>query len=102
LEIVTLSFEDKEQFADPTRLRAFIKDFGLEYPVLLAGTTDQLHEKLPQATNLDAYPTTFFIGRDGRVRSVHAGFAAPATGDFNKQLKKDFTAQIERLLAEKS
>ena len=101
LEIVTLSFEEKEQLADPTRLRAFIKNFGLEYTVLLAGTTDDLHTKVPQATNLDAYPTTFFIGRDGRVRSVHAGFAASATGDFNTRLKKDFAAQIERLLAEK-
>ena len=101
LEIVTLSFEDKEQLADPTRLRAFIKNFGLEYTVLLAGTTDDLHAKVPQATNLDAYPTTFFIGRDGRVRSVHAGFAAPVTGNFNTRLKKDFAAQIERLLAEK-
>ena len=102
LEIVTLSFEDEEQFANPTRLRAFVKDFGLGYSVLLAGTTDELHAKVPQATNLDAYPTTFFIGRDGRVRSVHAGFAAPATGDFNKRLKNDFSAQIERLLADRT
>jgi hypothetical protein len=49
---------------------------------------------------LDAYPTTFFIGRDGRVRSVHAGFAAPATGEFNAQLKKEFSRTIEQLLGE--
>lgn len=100
LEIVTLSFEEAEQLADPARLRAFIQDFGLEYTVLLAGTTDEVHAKVPQAVNLDAFPTTFFVGRDGRVRSVHAGFAAPATGDFNRQLKQDFTARIEHLLAE--
>jgi len=74
----------------------------LEYTVLLAGATDELHAKVPQATDLDAYPTTFFIGRDGLVRSIHAGFAAPATGDFNKKLKEDFRAQIEHLLAEKA
>jgi thiol-disulfide isomerase/thioredoxin len=101
LEIITLSFEEPEQFANPVRLRAFVKDFGLEYTVLLAGTLDDLHAKLPQAVNLDAYPTTFFVGRDGLVKSVHAGFAAAATGDFNVQLKKEFTASIERLLTGK-
>jgi thiol-disulfide isomerase/thioredoxin len=101
LEIVTLSFEEPEQYANPIRLRAFVKDFGLEYTVLLAGTLDDLHARLPQAVDLDAYPTTFFIGRDGLVKSVHAGFAAAATGSFNTQLRKDFTATIEKLLAQK-
>ena len=102
LEIVTLSFEEPEQYANPVRLRAFVKDFGLDYTVLLAGTLDELHAKLPQAVDLDAYPTTFFIGRDGRVKSVHAGFAAAATGSFSTQLKQDFTATIEKLLADKA
>jgi thiol-disulfide isomerase/thioredoxin len=102
LEVVTLSFEEPEQLADPVRLRAFVKDFDIGYTVLLAGSPPDLHTKIPQAVDLDAYPTTFFIGRDGRVRGVHAGFAAPATGTFNAQLKKDFTKQIEQLLAEKA
>jgi thiol-disulfide isomerase/thioredoxin len=101
LEVVTLSFEEAEQLANPVRLRSFIQQFGLTYTVLLAGTTDELHAKLPQAVGLDAYPTTFFVGRDGRVRAVHAGFAAPATGAFNADLKNDFTARIEKLLAER-
>jgi len=101
LEVVTLSFEEAEQLANPVRLRSFIQQFSLTYTVLLAGTTDELHTKLPQAVGLDAYPTTFFVGRDGRVRAVHAGFAAPATGAFNTDLKKDFTTRIEKLLAER-
>jgi len=101
LEIVTLSFEEPEQYANPTRLRAFVREFGLDYTVLLAGPLEELHTRLPQAVDLDAYPTTFFVGRDGRVRSVHAGFAAAATGPFNARLKQDFTATIEGLLAER-
>jgi thiol-disulfide isomerase/thioredoxin len=101
LQVVTLAFEESEQLANPLRLRAFIKDYGIDYTVLLAGTPQELHAKLPQAVNLDAFPTTIFIGRDGRVRSVHAGFAAPATGEFNTRLKASFATQIERLLAEK-
>ncbi|MGO9262511.1 MAG: TlpA disulfide reductase family protein [Bryobacteraceae bacterium] len=101
LEIVALSFEEAEQFRDPTRLRAFVKQYGLEYTVLLAGETSELHAKLPQAVNLDAWPTTFFLGRDGRVRSIHAGFAAPASGEFHKVLRAEVTSLVEKLLAER-
>ena len=57
-------------------------------------------EKVPQAVNLNTWPATLFVGRDGRVKVIHAGFAAPASGEFNDQLKTEFTSTIERLLAE--
>ena len=71
---MTLSFEEADQLANPTRLRAFIKQYGLGYTVLLAGVPDDVEAKVPQAVNLNAFPTTFLLGRDGRVRAVHAGF----------------------------
>ena len=101
LEIVSLSFEEAEQLANPTRLRAFIDTYGLEYTVLLPGEPEQLAEKVPQAINLNAFPTTFILGRDGRVRGVHAGFPSPGSGDFYKKAERDITAQVERLLAER-
>jgi len=100
LEIVALSFEEAEQLNDPTRLRAFIRRYGIAYPVLLAGQQSDLNDKLPQAVNLNAWPTTFFLGRDGRVRSVHAGFAGAASGQFHQQLKEEVNGLVERLLAE--
>jgi len=45
-------------------------------------------------------PFRLDIGRDGRVKRIHAGFAAPASGEFHDQLKAEFTSTIERLLAE--
>jgi peroxiredoxin len=100
LEIVALSFEEADQLRNPTRLRAFVKKYGIEYPVLVPGEPADLNAKLPQAANLNAWPTTFYIGRDGRVRSVHAGFAAAASGEFHTQLKREVTLLVERLLAE--
>ena len=100
LEIVSLSFEDEDQLKNPTRVRAFIQRYGIEYPVLLAGLQEELQAKIPQAANLAAFPTTFFVGRDGRVRSVHAGFAGAATGEFHRELKEEVTHLVERLLAE--
>ena len=100
LEIVALSFEEEDQLKNPTRVRAFIQRYGIEYPVLLAGQESDVHERLPQAVNMTAWPTTFYLGRDGRVRSVHAGFAGVATGDFHRQLKEEVKELVERLLAE--
>jgi peroxiredoxin len=100
LEIVNLSFEEAEQLKDPARLRAFIDRYGLTYTVLVAGDTDQLNEKVPQAVNLNCWPTSFFLGRDGRVREVHAGFAGPANPAAHEALMHEVTELVEHLLAE--
>jgi thiol-disulfide isomerase/thioredoxin len=100
LEIVALDFEEAEQRESLARVRAFRKKYGVEFPYLIAGAPADLPEKVPQAVNLNTWPATFFIGRDGRVKTVHAGFAAPASGAFNNELKTQFTSTIERLLAD--
>lgn len=102
LDIVTLDFEDKDEYEDPARLRAFIAKYKPTFSVLLAGTTDQAQEKLPQAVDLDAWPTTFFIARNGLVKHVHSGFSAPATGDFHAAIRNEFEGQIEVLLKDKT
>jgi thiol-disulfide isomerase/thioredoxin len=99
LEIVELSFEEAEQLANPTRLREFIRRYGIQYTVLLAGAPAQLAEKLPQAVNLDTFPATFFIGRDGLVISIHSGFTGKAMGHLHDELVEEITATVKRLLA---
>ena len=99
-EIVAFSFEEEDQLVNPTRLRAFIEKYDLDYTFLLAGVPDQLAEKVPQAVNLNAFPTTFVIGRGGRVRGVHAGFPSPASGSFYTEAQHEITSLIEQLLAE--
>ncbi|MGA2136102.1 MAG: TlpA disulfide reductase family protein [Bryobacteraceae bacterium] len=100
VEIVALSFEEAEQLKNPERLRAFVKQYGIEYTVLIAGEPGELHDKLPQAVNLNCWPTTFILGRDGRVRGVHAGFPGHASGALRAEAEREFTASIDRLLAE--
>jgi thiol-disulfide isomerase/thioredoxin len=100
LEIVALAFEEADQLKNPTRLRAFIDHYHLEYPVLLAGEPGQLSEKVPQAVNLTSFPTSIFVGRDGLVRGVHAGFAGRVTGPFYTETREEIIKTIERLLAE--
>jgi thiol-disulfide isomerase/thioredoxin len=101
LEIVELSFEEASQLQNPTRLRAVIARYGITYPVLIAGTPDQLNEKIAHVGNLNCWPTTFFVGRDGLVKAIHTGYAGPATAGDNHDLEKETTTLVERLLAGK-
>jgi thiol-disulfide isomerase/thioredoxin len=100
LEIVALSFEEADQLKDPVRLRAFIKKYGIDYTVLLGGEPSEAKDKLTNAVNWNAWPTTFFIGRDGLVRGAHAGFPSSGSGEIFTKAKEEFTAKVERLLAD--
>lgn len=102
LEIVALGFEEPDQLKNPVRPRAFVKQFGIEYPFLIVGEPEDAPAKIAQAENLNAFPTTFVLGKDGRVREVHAGYASVATGTVHEESKKEMKALIERLLAEKA
>jgi peroxiredoxin len=100
LEVIALSFEEAEQLKSLSRLRAFIKEYAIDYTVLVPGVPDELAAKFPQGENLNSWPTTFFLGRDHRVRGVHAGFAGRTSGEFHGQTRGEITSIIERLLAE--
>lgn len=103
LEVVGLAFE---LTGDPVRDGAFVRKFarrhGVEYPLLLAGVADKERAaaSLPDLTGVAAFPTTIFVGRDGRVRHIHTGFEGPGTGEHHRQLVREMEARIENLLSE--
>ena len=100
LEIVALDFEPAEQLKSLSRARAFIKRYGIEYTYLIAGEPSQLNEKIAQAENLNAWPTTFFVGRNGLVRAIHTGFTSHASGELDSRLKDSVRNEIGQLLSE--
>ncbi len=102
LRIVALDFEEVEQQASLERARAFVTQYGVKYPYLVAGAPEEMWEKVPQLVNLNTWPATVFVGRDGTVRAVHAGFASLSTGDLRATQDREFTSRIEALLAEKA
>lgn len=105
LEIVGLAYEFS---GDPERDRTMVKRFGerhgIEYPLLLAGISDKAAAAatLPDLTAVLSYPTTIFIGRDGRVRRIHSGFTGPGTGAHYDALVHELEGSIEDLLQENS
>ncbi|MCX6598511.1 MAG: TlpA disulfide reductase family protein [Acidobacteria bacterium] len=98
LQIIALDFEEEDQLKTLTRVKSFVKKYGVPYPYLIAGTPQEMWDKVPQAVNLNTWPATFFVGRDGKVKAVHSGFAAPASGPYHIALKEEFTSIIEGLL----
>lgn len=103
LEIVGLAFE---MTGNPERDRKLVRRYAerheLEFPMLLAGTSDkeEAAASLPDLDQVVAYPTSIFIGRDGTVRHVHSGFAGPGTGEHHERLVTKLTGILESLLAE--
>jgi thiol-disulfide isomerase/thioredoxin len=104
LEVVGLAFEATgDTSVDARQVRRYRDKFGIPFPLLLAGISDteSLAAALPQLRNLSAFPTTVFLGRDGRVRRVHAGFHGLAVGPQHARRVREFEREIERLLKEK-
>jgi thiol-disulfide isomerase/thioredoxin len=105
LEVVGLAYEvTGDSAVDGRQVRRYRDKFGIAFPLLLAGIneTEAAAATLPQLQGFTSFPTTVFLGRDGRVRQVHAGFYGPATGAQHVRLVREFEAEIERLLGESS
>jgi thiol-disulfide isomerase/thioredoxin len=103
LEVVGLFFEtDPAIDAARPRILSFKRRHGVEFPLLVAGGRDEGPKKLPQLVNFSVYPTAVILGRDGRVRNVHAGFASAATGEEHDRLTRDRRDIVRRLLQERA
>ena len=79
LAITALCFEltgDRE--TDTKAARSMLERHRAEYPWLLVGRSDKdvAGQALPTLDRVFAFPTTIFVGRDGRVRAVPRGFRA--------------------------
>lgn len=101
VEIIGLSFERKNDAAfAKTRLEALKTRFGIDYPLLFAGLSDNNYVKsvLPSLTDFISFPTTIFIDKNGNVSKIHTGYSGPATGKYYEAFVKEFNHDIDTLL----
>jgi len=101
LEIVGLAYEYTDDTArDLRQIGIYRAKYGLSFPLLLAGTTDegQIAKTLPQLIHFGAFPTTIFLDRSGRVRAIHASFAGPSTGEKYQEVQQHMD-QLTREIA---
>ena len=71
LAIVGMTFEGgKTDAATIAKVKAFAAEVKINYPLTMVSTDEEL-AKVPE---LDAYPTTLFIDKQGRVRAREVGY----------------------------
>lgn len=100
LEIVGLAYEHTGELErDRRQVQLFARHHGIEYPLLVAGTSD-LRQPLKDLSPVPAFPTMLLIGRDGLVRKVHTGFLGPSAGVHYKHQIAQLEAGIEALLGD--
>jgi peroxiredoxin len=103
LEAVALQYEYSPVFEQAVAAcRAFARRYGIDYPMLIAGTADKAaaSKTLPMINAVLVYPTMIVVDRSGQVRRIHTSFPGPATGAHHENFKREFTALIDELLSE--
>jgi hypothetical protein len=87
---------------DAALVRRYRARHRIPFPLALGGINDveATAATLPQLIGFTSYPTSIFLGRNGRVRRVHDGFYGAVTGSMHEQQLAAFRAYIEQLLEE--
>lgn len=103
IEIIGLAYERKADFEyASSRLKKMIDKFDVRYDFVIAGTHDKAKasETLPMINKVVAFPTTIFIGKDGKVKKIHTGFSGPGTGKYYDEFIQHFNETVNELLSE--
>ncbi|MCA8924435.1 MAG: redoxin domain-containing protein [Planctomycetes bacterium] len=69
LEVVGMTFEKEQGEAAVAGVRRFARELGVTYPLVMADRA-----LLQQVPNLEGFPTTLIIDRQGRVRAREVGY----------------------------
>jgi thiol-disulfide isomerase/thioredoxin len=102
LEVIGLAFEisDNPELAKKN-LALFQKRFGITYPVLFCGSTNDANVELKLRSQLNdfyAYPTTIFVDRKGIVKKIHVGFNGPGTGEEYQRQIQQYYETVKQLV----
>ena len=101
VEILGLAYEriDNFQYAS-SRIMKMKEKLGVDYDFVIAGTSDKkkASETLPALSEVFAFPTTIFIGMDGKVKHIYTGFTGPGTGVYYEQYIQRFNETVNELL----
>lgn len=104
VEILGLAYERKDDFEHASRqVKKMKAKWDVGYDFVIAGVNDKAKasETLPALNRVLAFPTTIFIGKDGKVKHIHTGFSGPGTGIYYEQFKERFNSIVNELLNEK-
>ena len=105
VEVIALAYERSTDFArSQNSVRTFQQRFHVRYPMLITGVAvgdpRRAEKTLPQLQTIVDFPTTIFVGKDGRIAKIHTGFSGPGTGAHYDEQKKEIYSLVDHLLAE--
>jgi len=104
IEILGLAYERKDDFAYASaRVKKMVDKMNIPYDFVIAPATNdkaKASETLPMLNRIMAFPTTIFIGKDGKVKKIRAGFSGPGTGIYYDQFIQHFNETVNELLKE--
>lgn len=102
VEIITIHYERQNDTAYYRKvMNRFRKRFDIRYDQIFGGmsSSDTVRASL-QLPGFTAFPTTLFIDKKGRLAKMHSGYSGPATGKFYDDFKREFNAEVDKLLKE--
>jgi peroxiredoxin len=105
LEMIGLQFEyGTDQARAMRQITSFKNRYKLPYPMVYGGqpNAEDTKKVLGDLAPVKVWPSTIFIGRDGRVKEVHVGWAGPATGALSEKVKREFDETVTKLLRAKA
>jgi thiol-disulfide isomerase/thioredoxin len=103
VEIIGLAYERKDDFAYASeRVKKMKQKLKVGYDLVIAGVneSEKASATLPTLNGVKAWPTTIFIGRDGKVKHIHTGFSGPGTGVYYEEQVQRFNNIVQELLSE--
>jgi thiol-disulfide isomerase/thioredoxin len=101
LEIIALGFEvGTDTKKQRSRLKRFVKDLQVNYPVYLAGTSSKeaAAAYFPMLNGIMSFPTSILVDEQGKIIAIHTGFSGPATGAAYTELVNKYKHEIENAL----
>lgn len=101
VEIISLQYERKTDDAFVKKVVGrFRQRYNIQYDQLVVGLAnkEQVAASLPALNTFLSFPTTIFVGRDGKVSKIHTGFNGPATGKYYDEFKNEFNKEVDNLV----
>jgi thiol-disulfide isomerase/thioredoxin len=101
LAIIALGFEvGVDSKKQRSRLKKFVKDMRVNYPVYLAGTSSKeaAAAYFPMLNGIMSFPTSLLVDQQGKIIAIHTGFSGPATGAAYTELVNKYKQEIENAL----
>jgi thiol-disulfide isomerase/thioredoxin len=101
LEIIAIGYETPNEFSEQVqKIQRLIDRHNLKFTFLVGGKASKglASQQFSMLNEVISFPTSIFIGRDGKVKKIHTGFNGPGTGEIYTNFREEIFLFIEELL----